>query len=663
MSQKHTFSFPGMSKTTGFFLVLSLFFSCLGAQVTILGHVQLNNSPVYNTSITIVSKGVVTRTLNTLSRADFKLELPFGGLYRVYYRNKIGPVLYMEVSADDVPADKYRYLMTYEMNIPLVSHHDEDIDSLAFRKPFHKIHFNGVNRMVADTAYNSEFEASLIKKSNLSNKSALSRPDARVVLSGRLSTPQPTYVLNEKPVYLVGKSGQVLRTTYVNRLGNFAFTGVNTSEVADITVDYPGSEPPLVMTGSGSSFFKGTVAGGKCTWKIGQQQLDLLLENDFTGNIGGKLISSSPREKKFYAEKTVYLANRMHTILKKTTTNLFGTFVFEDIRPDNVYYIGVEKSEVQPGSRIDLLSKEDKYIATLDTSAAGRLCLRLPTSPNKAFNDISISENEMKMDIKATIFGDNVNNPIGKLKILLLNDNYEVIDSAVTDNFGTFKFKYLPFLKRFYLSAENTDNVLDVFKNILIYSSDDNLIKIMTHQKGTKFTYKPLSAEMASMRDIELEDPWLELVPKDKSGTVKTSSAVVIDQGNGRNGPKLIVENILFEANDSKITPQAKEVLDKVVVVLMNNQNLRIEVGAHTDSKGSATANLKLSEERAKIVRQYIVNAGIKPDRIFARGYGESKLLNQCDDQHECSEKEHAQNRRIEFKILGDHETPSNENH
>ena len=44
-----------------------------------------------------------------------------------------------------------------------------------------------------------------------------------------------------------------------------------------------------------------------------------------------------------------------------------------------------------------------------------------------------------------------------------------------------------------------------VFKNILIYSSDDNLIKIMTHQKGTKFTYTPLSAEMNRLRDIEME--------------------------------------------------------------------------------------------------------------------------------------------------------------
>ncbi len=137
--------------------------------------------------------------------------------------------------------------------------------------------------------------------------------------------------------------------------------------------------------------------------------------------------------------------------------------------------------------------------------------MKIASDYNKVFNEISVDEEEMKMDVKATIYGDNVNSPIGKLKIILLNDNYEVIDSALTDNLGTFKFKYLPFLKRFYLSAENTDNILDVFKNIIIYSNDDNLIKIMTHQKGARFSYKPVHAEISSMRDLELEDPWLEV--------------------------------------------------------------------------------------------------------------------------------------------------------
>lgn len=649
-----------MAKHLALLLAL-LMFSVSDAQIAIMGHAVLNNSPIQNTRITVLANGVATKTLNTLGRSDFKLELPYGKIYQIVFQNKVGPPLQMEVSGANVPVDKQRYLMTYEMLIPFVSRNDEDIDTSVFQRPFHKVFFNGVNQMVADTAYNMQFENSIIKKRSLNNKMvALSNPNSKVILSGKLSCGSGAACLTEKQISLYSKNGQLLKTTVTNRLGSFAFTGVTSGEVDYITMEFPEMSIPAevsIVDNHNVLICRSTITAKQCKWQINPVTIDKMLDNNFATNIGGKLIFNSMREKKFFAEKTVYLCNRYNTVVKKTKTNLFGTFVFEDIRPDIVYYIGVDPSEVTHGAKIDLLNKEDKYVTTFDTITAGRLSFRLSTSPNVLFNDISVAENEMKMDIKATIYGDNVNNPIGKLKILLLNDEYKVIDSAITDNFGTFKFKYLPFLKRFYLSAENTGNVLDVFKNILIYSTDANLVKIMTHQKGTKFTYTPLSAEMNRLRDIEMEDPWLELMPSDLAAAEDSLILGTSFSTNSKTGPKLIVENILFEANDSKITPQAKEVLDKVVLVLAKNLSLKVEVGAHTDSKGSAAANLKLSDERAKIVRQYIVTSGIKEERVTSKGYGESKLINHCDDTHECSEKEHAQNRRIEFKILDNQET------
>lgn len=642
------------AKFTFFFVLISGLQSI--AQITILGYSMLNNSALPQTTITVQCNGATTKTLNTGGRSDFKVELPFGQIYKVYFQNRVGPVMHLEVVANTVPIEKYRYLMTYELLVPFVNRHDDDVDTLVFSQPFHRISFNGLNRMVADTAYNLHFENSIIKKTVLNDKVSIKNdPTSKVVLTGKVSCGSRQACLVEKPIRLIGKNGQILKSTITNRLGAFAFTGITASDADYISMDFPEISAPtevLIVDGRDKVICQSIVGEKKCRWQLTSSSMDKLLDNNFGTNIGGKLIYSNPREKKFFANKTVYLCNRLNTVVKKTQTNLFGTFVFEDIKPDNMYFIGVDRSEISSGSKIDLLNKEDRYVTSLDSLIAGRMSFRLLTAPNKSFNDISIAENEMKMDVKATIFGDNVNNPIGKLKILLLNDRYEVIDSAITDNFGTFKFKYLPFLKRFYLSADNTDNVLDVFKNILIYSSDANLIKIMTHQKGNKFNYNPVSAELNRLRDIEMEDPWLQLVGPDLGSPSEKESVKSDLLINDKNGPKLIVENILFEANNSKITPQAREVLDKVVLVLARNQALCIEVGAHTDSKGLAATNLKLSDERAKVVRQYIVNAGIKSERISARGYGESKLLNQCDDQHDCTEKEHAQNRRIEFKIL-----------
>ena len=316
---------------------------------------------------------------------------------------------------------------------------------------------------------------------------------------------------------------------------------------------------------------------------------------------------------------------------------MLGAFVFENIKPDNTYFLGVDAKEVGNGEQLDFLNKDDKLIGNFDTLAGARKSFKVNSDYNQRFNDVTIADEEMKMDVKAKLYGDNVNNPIGKLKILLLNDNYQVIDSTVTDDFGAFKFKYLPFLKRFYLSAENTDNILDVFNNIIVYSNDDNMVKIMTHEKGTKFNYKPIDSEITRLREIDIDDPWLSLLQPKKANTQTT---------------KTIIESILFESNKTELLPQAKEVLDKVIVVLNTNKNLKIELSAHTDSKGNDADNLKLSQLRAKSATDYICATGIERERIISVGYGEGKLINKCGNTATCSELEHAQNRRVEFKIL-----------
>ena len=271
-----------------------------------------------------------------------------------------------------------------------------------------------------------------------------------------------------------------------------------------------------------------------------------------------------------------------------------------------------------------------------DTIAGNRKSLKLNTNYNEMFNSISISEDEMKMNVNAKVYGDQNTNPLGKIKIILLNENYLVIDSVLTDNFGAFKFKYLPFLKRFYLSANNSDNVLDAFKNILIYTLDDKLVKIITSEKGKRFIYKPIEAEMNKIKDIELDDPWLELITSKK--TISSNNT--------------IIENILFETNKIDLLPQAQEVLNKVILVLNTNKAIKIEISAHTDSKGTDADNLKLSQLRAKTALNYIIAGGVDVDRIISIGYGEGKLLNKCSGNVPCSEIEHAQNRRVEFKIL-----------
>ena len=79
---------------------------------------------------------------------------------------------------------------------------------------------------------------------------------------------------------------------------------------------------------------------------------------------------------------------------------------------------------------------------------------------------------------------------------------------------------------------------------------------------------------------------------------------------------------------------------------------IRIELNSHTDARGSASANQDLSQRRAQSVVDYLVSKGISKNRLVANGFGETKLKNGCADGSECTEDQHAQNRRTEFRVL-----------
>ncbi len=623
------------------------------AQVTIIGHNMINHVPLQNTLIEVKKEGAVVQSIDTRNKSDFRVQLDFGSNYQIIFTNNRSPRMFMEVMAAGVPAEKFEYRMTYELNIPFVDRKDEDIDTLVFSRAFHRVVYNGKSKMVDDTAYNNEFARNLLKAGE---HVPVQSPDQNMlpaIVAGKIMLEaKNAFALGNRVVLLLDRNGNELRRTVTSRSGEFVFSKIRINEASAIKMliseAESGGKPINLLNSNKEIVATQKAAEGSCRWELNDVQFFSLVDNSYSNNVGGKLVASSAKQKKFYADKTVYLSNRLNTVVQQTRSSELGTFVFEGLKPDQDYLIGVETAELQPGERIDLLSRDDHYLGTLDSLTGNKSSLALHTSHNPLFDGLSLAENEIKMGVKGTIYGDNVNNPIGKLKIILLNDHYEVIDSALTSDLGAFRFKYLPFLKRFYLSAENNNNILDVFKNILIYSSDDNLIKIMTHEKGRKFRYQPLATELSRLREIELDDPWLDLVDPDpamlfaSSGTTKPPALP----------KKPIAENIHFETGRYNITDASKEILDKIILVLHANKKLRIEIGAHTDSKGTARANLLLSEQRAASVKQYLTAGGIDASRIETKGYGESFPLNNCGEGSDCTEMEHAQNRRTEFRIL-----------
>ncbi len=111
------------------------------------------------------------------------------------------------------------------------------------------------------------------------------------------------------------------------------------------------------------------------------------------------------------------------------------------------------------------------------------------------------------------------------------------------------------------------------------------------------------------------------------------------------------IENIYFDFDKSNIRPDAAKELDKLVKLMKEEYpDLVIEIGSHTDRRGSNAYNEKLAERRAKATYDYLISKGISPDRIGTyKGYGETKPAIDCE---RCTEKDHQLNRRSMFSVV-----------
>lgn len=136
----------------------------------------------------------------------------------------------------------------------------------------------------------------------------------------------------------------------------------------------------------------------------------------------------------------------------------------------------------------------------------------------------------------------------------------------------------------------------------------------------------------------------------------------------------VLIDNIFYEFDKADLTPESTEALDKLVVMMEENPNITIELGAHCDYRGNDAYNLKLSQRRAESVINYMISHGVKSDRLTAVGYGETRpkiITKKLAEQHSFvaendtlteayilkkskDEQEilNSLNRRTEFKVL-----------
>ena len=183
-------------------------------------------------------------------------------------------------------------------------------------------------------------------------------------------------------------------------------------------------------------------------------------------------------------------------------------------------------------------------------------------------------------------------------------------------------------------------DVLDIVTNAVIAttaSSDvDGSYRVRLPAKKSYMIDLRATGFLSDTRRIDVPDNWLKDVYNLNIELIKVKI-----------GKKVVLNNILFETGKSILTAASNVELDRMLNIMKENAQIKVEISGHTDKTGSEPLNFKLSEARAKAVVEYLVQKGIDRSRMEFRGYGSLQPISD-----NTTPKGRAKNRRVEFKIL-----------
>jgi outer membrane protein OmpA-like peptidoglycan-associated protein len=199
-------------------------------------------------------------------------------------------------------------------------------------------------------------------------------------------------------------------------------------------------------------------------------------------------------------------------------------------------------------------------------------------------------------------------------KVTLLDEKGDVMQDFVTGNDGKFLF-------RVYENENYT----------LLGESDGYLVKRQPYTTNGKSV--PVETLKELITNITLD------------------TIIVLDRL--EKNKIFVLQNIYFGYDSAAIRPASAKELDKLVDILNDNPEIKIEMGSHTDSIASDSYNIELSQRRAESTVSYLIRKGIAQDRLVAKGYGESMPVARNTNPNGTDNPEGRQrNRRTEFKIL-----------
>lgn len=216
----------------------------------------------------------------------------------------------------------------------------------------------------------------------------------------------------------------------------------------------------------------------------------------------------------------------------------------------------------------------------------------------------------------------NLSNGIPSHNAYLLNIFEDTLQKTKTNEKGVFTFTEIKLLNDYIFRFDTTQNQIKYLKEIYLADANDVVLPAVPKNDRNLFDFTVSGKDIQKFYASERKANAIQFVSK-----------------------------IKFKPNTSSIDASSHKELDKIVDIMNKQPELTLEVICHTDSKADDDFNLKLSQEQANAIKNYLVSKGIGNGRINAVGMGEKQILNKCKNKIPCTEAEHEENRRTEFKF------------
>ncbi len=318
----------------------------------------------------------------------------------------------------------------------------------------------------------------------------------------------------------------------------------------------------------------------------------------------------------------VHLVDTDHNILQSSVIDVDGKFRFYNVKGYENYEIVLPDVNIPDGLSLDILNSKGRLIKTVTSDLKGSFQLEL-LDPLDFFIDVITNEDEsiLDIDIRGAVIP-----PRGGLRLVLLDSAGVTIGTSYTTADGKFIFESVKPDNTYQIRSE----VLNVNDTIHILNGKGQILNSISPGTSKDYIFMRLGTDD---RVITLTNEFQQ--------KVRISDTEVFELG-----------RVYFDWDAFDISETGKQALLKLIAVLKVNPHVMVELSGHTDSRGSDSYNIKLSQYRIDSVIRFLELGGIDRKRMSGTGYGEKHLRNHCSDGVECTEEQHAQNRRTEFKII-----------